>query len=72
MDAYYDISAAYPARRRRLHRLFDRLRNGQRKSSPNSAKNRTNPTPSSQFFPEIDGELTKSKLIFMSVFWISM
>jgi hypothetical protein len=72
MDADYDISAAYPARRRRLHRLFERLRNGQRKSSPNSAKNGINPMPSSLFFPEIDGELTESELAFMSVFWISM
>jgi hypothetical protein len=72
MDAYYDISAAYPARRWRLHRLFERLRKGQRKSSSNSAKNRINPTPSSLFFPEIHGELTESELISMSVFWISM
>ncbi len=72
MDAYYDIPAAYPSPRWRLYRLFERLRNGQRKSRPNSMENRVNPTPSNPFFPDIDGEWTESEVIFMSVFWISM
>jgi hypothetical protein len=72
MDEYYNIPPTYPARHWCLHRLFDRLRNSQRKSRYNSTKNRINPTPPCLFFPEIDGELTESELIFTSVFWIGM
>jgi hypothetical protein len=73
MDASYDVHAAYRATRPRLRRLLELLWQGRRYKDAGFKTNAASlPQAKRVVDPELYDGLSKSELIFMSVFWISM